>query len=88
MTVQCASCANFTLQNADGHNGRQMAEAGFGTCSKKPTAGLYESARFERHCHQFVETDKATIIKRVNWLTARRQEFENKIRAAQAKESQ
>lgn len=87
MTVQCASCENFTLQNRDGYQGRTMAEAGFGTCNRSTVAGRYESARFERHCHMFVEADKATVIKRVNWLAARRQELENTIRAVQAKES-
>jgi hypothetical protein len=64
-----------------------MAEAGYGTCNRSTAAGRYESARFERHCHMFTEADKDTILKRVNWLTARRQVFESTIRAAQAKES-
>lgn len=68
MTVQCASCANFTLQNRDGYQGRTMAEAGFGTCNRSTVAGRYESARFERHCHMFAEADKTTIIKRADWL--------------------
>lgn len=85
MTVQCVSCSNFTLQNPDGKSGTDLAKQGFGTCSNKPGPGRYESAVFERHCHMFAETDKATIIKRANWLTARRQEFENKIRAVQAR---
>lgn len=87
MTVQCASCENFTLQNADGRSGTELAKQGYGTCRHIPGPGNYQSARFERHCAKFAETDKATIIKRVNWLATRRQEFENSIRAAQAKES-
>ncbi len=87
MTVQCASCENFTLQNRDGYQGRTMAEAGFGTCNRSTVAGRYESARFERHCHMFVEADQTTVIKRADWLVARRLELEKTIRAAQAKES-
>ena len=87
MTVQCASCTHFTLQNPDGQSGTELAKQGYGTCRHIPGSGNYQSARFERHCGKFEETDKETIIKRVNWLALRRQEFENTIRAAQAKES-
>jgi len=86
MTVQCASCAEFTLQNLDGRSGKEMAAHGFGTCKRKPGPGRYESARFERQCHMFVAVPIDVKIKRAQWLDRKRQEFLDTIRAAQARE--
>lgn len=86
MTVQCVYCANFNLQNADGHNGRLLAEQGYGTCNKQPATGHYESAQFERHCRMFARAPLDTCQQRICWLFRKRKEFLNQIKAIQAKD--
>ncbi|WP_193090539.1 hypothetical protein [Advenella sp. FME57] len=86
MTVQCIECCHFTLQNPDGRAGKELAAQGFGTCKYDPTAGSYQSAFFERQCQRFAAADRTVIVKRRDWVVARKREFLNALRAVQARE--
>jgi len=87
MTVQCVECCLFTLQNPDGRDGKELAAQGYGTCKFDSSAGSYQSALFERQCLRFVPAERTVIVKRRDWLVARKRECLNAIRAIQARET-
>lgn len=63
-TVQCVSCALFTLRDHAG-----MAQQGLGRCAAMiDRPGTFVSPEYPRHCPDYSPTRPAKTAARIEWL--------------------
>lgn len=67
MTVQCATCASFSLRRAK----PDMAMAGFGHCAHRQPF-IAHKALTERDCEQHQPEQADVVEKRMAWLRGER----------------